>query len=88
MDAMRKLRVPQPDAMIFKMLAGTWMTDRKVARLLHCKSNEAYDRVKEIACGQNLYPMRIEEGEDGGWVIVLRPNAKATVLKFVSILPE
>lgn len=85
---MRKLKVPQPEAVIFRMLAGAWMTDRKVAKLLHCNSNEAYDRVKEIACGQNLYAMRIEEGEDGGWVTVLRPSHKATVLKFVSILPK
>jgi hypothetical protein len=85
---MKKLSVPKNEAMIFKMLAGTWMTDRKVARLLHCESNEAYDRVKQIARRQNLYPMRIEEGENGGWMIVLRPSAKVTVLKFVSILPQ
>jgi hypothetical protein len=73
--------------MIFRMLTGTWMTDTRVARLLHCKTSEAYSKVKEIACKQNLYPMRIEADESGGWIIVLKPDAKATVLKFVSILP-
>ena len=85
---MKKLSVPKNEAMIFKMLAGTWMSDRKVARLLHCESKEAYDIVKQIARRQNLYPMRIEGGEDGGWMIVLRPSAKITVLRFVSILPQ
>jgi len=85
---MRKLSVPRSEAMIFKMLSGTWMTDRRVARLLHCKTNEAYTKVKEIASKHNLYPMRVESGEDEGWIIVLRANAKVTVLKFVSILPS
>jgi len=84
---MKKLNVPKNEAMIFKMLSGRWMTDRRVAKLLHCKTNEAYGRVKEIACKHNLYPMRIEANESGGWIIVLKPSAKATILKFVSILP-
>ena len=85
---MKKLAVSRSEAMLFRMLSGRWMADSNVARILHCKENEAYDKVREIACKQKLYPMRIEEGQQGGWIIVLRPRAKVTVLRFVSILPQ
>jgi len=85
---MKRLRVPRSEVMIFRMLNGKWMRDRRVARLLHCEPNDAYGKVKEIARKHNLYSMRIEESENGGWITVIKPRAKATVKKFVSILPQ
>ena len=84
---MKKLDVPKSEAMIFRMLAGQWMSDRRVARILRCKTDEAYDRVKEIAYKRELCSVRIENREGEGQMIVVKPRKKTTILRFVSILP-
>ena len=84
---MKKLKVTQPEAMIFQMLNRKWMSDTDVATILHCQPNEAYSKVRKIASKHKLYSMRIEDGEKEGQIIVLKPSSKATILKFVSILP-
>lgn len=84
---MRKLKVTQPEAMIFQMLNRKWMSDMDVAMILHCEPSEAYSKVRKIANKHKLYSMRIEYGEKEGHIIVLKPSSKATILKFVSILP-
>lgn len=84
---MKKLKVAQPEAMIFHMLGGKWMSDTDVATVLHCEPKEAYDKVRKIAYKHNLYSMRIEDQGREGRMIVVKPRSKATILKFVSILP-
>jgi hypothetical protein len=84
---MKKLKVTQPEGMIFQMLDRRWMTDADVATILHCQPSEAYSKVRRIATKHNLYSMRIEDGKSEGQIIVIKPNSKATILKFVSILP-
>lgn len=84
---MRKLRIRQPEAMIFQMLNRRWMSDSDVATILHCQPDEAYDKVVKIASKHKLYTMRIKDGQKGGQMIVIKPSSRATILKFVSILP-
>ena len=83
---MKKLKVSQPGRMILEMLAGRWMSDKDVARVLRCESEEAYDRVRKMADKHELYSMRVEDRK-GGQMIVIKPRSKPTILKFVSILP-
>jgi hypothetical protein len=84
---MRKLKVTQPEAMIFQMLNRRWMSDTDVATILRCQPNEAYSKVRKIASRHSLYSMRIEDEKNDGLIIVIKPCSKATILKFVSILP-
>lgn len=84
---MKKLKVTQPEAMIFEMLNRTWMSDTDVATILHCQPNEAYSKVRKIASKHKLCSMRIEDAKTEGQIIVVRPCSKATIQKFVSILP-
>lgn len=84
---MRKLKVTQPEAMIFQMLNRRWMSDMDVATILHCEPSEAYSKVRKIASKHKLYSMLVEDGKNEGHIIVLKPSSKATILKFVSILP-
>jgi hypothetical protein len=83
---MKKLKVKQPEATIFQMLTGKWMSETEVATTLHCQRNEAYGKVRKTACKHNLCSMRIEDGKREGQIIVVKPRIVATVLKFVSIL--
>jgi len=83
---MEKLRIPPRDAMIFRMLHRNWMSPGEVAKILHCKPSEAYNRVRRIANRRKLIAMRID-GENEEKIIVVRASTKTTVLKFVSVLP-
>ena len=83
---MEKLRIVPRDAMLFRMLHRNWMSPSDVARILHCKPTEAYNRVRRIANKRRLIAMRID-GEKEEKIIVIRPSTKTTILRFVSILP-
>jgi hypothetical protein len=83
---MKKLKVKQPEATIFQMLTGKWMSDTEVAATLHCQRDEAYSKVRKTACKHNLCSMRIEVGKREGQIIVVKRGSMATILKFVSIL--
>jgi HD-like signal output (HDOD) protein len=84
---MKKLKITQPEAMIFQMLNRRWMKDTDVAKILHCQPNEAYDKVRKIASKHRLHSMLIEDGKKEAQMIVVKPSSKVTILKFVSILP-
>jgi hypothetical protein len=84
---MRKMKVTQPEATIFRMLSGTWVTDADVASVLRCHPSQAYNRIRKIAAEHGLCCVRIETGDEESQMIVVTSRNKTTILKFVSILP-
>jgi hypothetical protein len=74
--------------MLLQMLTSRkWMTDTDVATTLHCQPDQAFDRVRKIARKHKLCAMCIVDEEERQRIIAIKRSTKATIVKFVSILP-